>query len=301
MAKRHRVAVLAWAGEFTGQTKTVRALFSPMSMKMTATTFVVLMLSWPSLSANQGVLTGHAEQVYRQAQSGRWFADAVKLNPEILPTSDGQSFIVVWKATEKDPKRWIVSLHGTQGFATDDLAIWNPHLKNRDVGVISLQWWIGTDDSPKSYYTPMQIYREIDIALQRRGVQPRMAMLHGFSRGSANSFAVVALDAGRGRHYFSLAVASSGAVSLDYPPTRAILSGAFGDRPLRSTRWITVAGARDPNPDRAGIPGMKRTAAWLREQGATVVATIEDSAEGHGALQRNAKNARHVLDLFLHE
>ena len=92
-------------------------------MKMTATTVVVLMLSWPSLSANQVVLTGHAEQVYRQAQSGRWFADAVKLNPEILPTSDGQSFIVVWKATEKDPRRWIVSLHGTQGFASDDLAI----------------------------------------------------------------------------------------------------------------------------------------------------------------------------------
>lgn len=126
-------------------------------------------------------------------------------------------------------------------------------------------------------------------------------MLHGFSRGSANSYAVAALDAGRGKRYFSLAVASSGGVNLDYPPTRAILAGAFGDHPLRGTRWITVAGAHDPEPDRSGIPGMKRTAAWLREQGATVIETIEDPDEGHGALQRNPKNARRVLDLFLNE
>lgn len=272
-----------------------------MSMKIISATFIALMLSWQSVSANQATLTGHSEEVYRQAKSGRWFADAAMLNPDILPTSDGQSFIVVWKATEKKPKRWIVSLHGTHGFATDDLAIWYPHLKKRDVGLVSVQWWKGTGDTPLSYYTPMQIYREIDIALQKLGVQPGMVMLHGFSRGSANSYAVVALDAGRGRHYFSLAVASSGGVSLDYPPTRAILAGAFGDQPLRNTRWITAAGAHDPNPDSSGIPGMKQTAAWLREQGAIVIETIEDPDEGHGALLRNAKNARRVLDSFLDE
>lgn len=270
-------------------------------MKIFATIFVVLMQSWQSLAADQVTLTGPAADLYRQAQSGRWFADAAKLNPDIFPTSDGRSFMVVWKAAEKEPTRWIVSLHGTRGFATDDLAIWYPHLKDRDVGLVAVQWWIGPDDTPKSYYAPMQINREIDIALQKRGVRPGTVMLHGFSRGSANSYAVAALDAGRGKRYFSLAVASSGGVSLDYPPTRAILAGAFGDHPLRSTRWITVAGAHDPEPDRSGIPGMKRTAAWLREQGATVIEAIEDPAEGHGALQRNPKNARRVLDLFLNE
>jgi len=44
---------------------------------------------------------------------------------------------------------------------------------------------------------------------------------------------------------------------------------------------------------------MKRTAAWLVEQGATVVERIEDPAEGHVALQLNAANARHAIDLFL--
>ena len=88
-------------------------------------------------------------------------------------------------------------------------------------------------------------------------------------------------------------------VAVDYPPTRALLSGAFGARPLQGSRWITVAGRRDENPDRDGIPAMQRTATWLQEQGATVIARIEDPAAGHGALQLNPENARRVLDLFV--
>ena len=275
-------------------------LFST-SMRAIATACVVLMPCWQPAFPAQGraTLHGQSADAYRRAQGGQWFAQAAQLNPDVLPTSDGQSFVVAWKAPGTSPKRWIVSLHGSRGFATDDLAIWHPSLRDRNVGLLSVQWWIGADDGPRAYYAPLQIYREIDIALQRLGVQPGMAMLHGFSRGSANSYAVAAIDAGRGRRYFSLIVASSGGVAADFPPTRAILTGAFGDHPLRGTRWITAAGARDPNPDRAGIPGMRRTAAWLAEQGATVVERIEDPAEGHGALRLNAANARHVLDMFL--
>ena len=273
-------------------------------MKIVAVIAVILLLSLQSFSADTLPLTGHAAEVYRRAQGRRWFEDASKLNPKILPTSDGQSFIVVWKATEKSPKHWIVSLHGSEGFATDDLAIWHPHLKDREVGLLCVQWWIETGVDNKSYYAPTQIYREIDTALQKLGIQPGTVIFHGFSRGSANSYAITALDTGKGKHYFSLSVASSGGVGLDYPPTRAILDGAYGDHPLQNTRWITVAGAREENPaaqNRDGIPGMKRTAAWLQEQGANVIEAIEDPDKGHGALMLNAKNARHVLDLFLNE
>jgi hypothetical protein len=124
-------------------------------------------------------------------------------------------------------------------------------------------------------------------------------MLHGFSRGSTNTYAVAAIDAGKGRHYFSLAVASSGGIALNYPPSRAILDGEYGERPLKGSRWITVAGARDPEPGRDGVAAMRRTAAWLTDQGAIVVESIEDPDYGHGALMRNPKNARRVLDLFL--
>lgn len=266
---------------------------------------VVLQIFLASLSvlAADSALTGAAARLYQQARaSGRFFADAAKLKPEIHPTSDGRSYLLIWKGSPA-PKRWIVSLHGAgrpaRSFATDDLAVWHPHLKDREVGLVCLQWWLGTGDSPRDFLMPEQIYREIDQALASLGVAPGAVMLHGFSRGSANSYAVVALDAARGRRYFSLAVASSGGVVLDYPPNRALVAGVFGDHPLKGTRWITVAGGRDPNPDRDGIAGMRRTAAWLKEQGAIVVESIEDPASGHGALHLNPKNARRVLDTFL--
>lgn len=243
-------------------------------------------------------MTGQAAELYQKAQKSIWFGDAAKLNPEILPTSDGRSFLVAWKTTAR-PKRWIASLHGSNGFATDDLAHWLPHLKNRDVGIVCLQWWLGSGDKIESYYTPEQIYRELEKALGKLEVEAGMAMLHGFSRGSANSYAVMALDAGQGSRFFSLAVASSGGVRLDYPPTDAILYGRYGKDALKDTRWITCAGAGDRQPDRDGIPAMRRTAAWLKEQGAIVLAAIEDPEQGHGALVRNAENARRVLDLFL--
>lgn len=231
-------------------------------------------------------LPAAAADLYRKAQAGDWFAQADALHPTLVPTSDGRSFLVVWKPSAA-PKQWIVSLHGTGGFATDDLALWHPYLEGRDIGLVCVQWWLGEGDV---YYSPAQIYGEVDTVLKSLGVPPGQVMLHGFSRGSANSYALAAQDSGR---WFSLCVASSGGVGLDFPPTKEIVPGA-----LRPTRWVTAAGARDPNPDRDGIPGMRRTAEWLRQQGATVVDVIEDPVEGHGALMRNPANARRLLDLF---
>ncbi|MBI5595648.1 MAG: hypothetical protein HY928_06100 [Elusimicrobia bacterium] len=251
----------------------------------------------PGAPAAEQALNAEAESLYRRAQQGKFYAEAARLKPEVLPTSDGKSFLVVWKGAAR-PKRWIASLHGTGGFATDDLALWHPRLAERGIGLVCLQWWLGSE-GPRAYYRPQEVYRELDRALRRLGAKPGSVMLHGFSRGSANSYAVAALDAGRGARYFSLIAASSGGVSTDYPPTRAIVDGEFGKEPLKGTRWVTAAGAKDRNPDRDGIPGMRRTAEWLRGQGAVVLEAIEDPDQGHGALQRNPKNAERLLDLFL--
>jgi hypothetical protein len=272
-------------------------------MRRLASHFVFLLVLAVGHARAQTPLAGDAARLYQQAESdGRFFAEAARLNPEIRPASDGKSFYLVWRAFAA-PTRWIVSLHGAgrpaKGYATDDLAVWSRHLKGRDVGLVCLQWWLGSGDGPQAFYAPTEIYREIDRALTDLKVTPGAAMFHGFSRGSANSYAVMAIDAGRGKRYFSIAVASSGGVALDYPPTRALLAGQFGDRPLQGTRWITVAGGLDPNPDRDGVPGMRRTAAWLKEQGAIVVKSIEDPNSGHGALHRSPANSQIVLDLFL--
>lgn len=259
---------------------------------------LLAVLSLYQIAVAQTNLTGHAAELFKQAQTGKFYATAAKLHPQYLPTSDGQSFLCVWRATSTNaPKHWIVSIPGREGLATDDLAIWSKHLGDRDVGLVTVQWWLGGDNERDSYYRPEQAYREIDLALQKLRVTPGTVMFHGFSRGSANSYAIAALDNGRGKKYFALNVASSGGVALDYPPTRAITNGAYGDHPLRGTRWVTAAGAKDSERD--GSEAMRRTVAWLKEQGATVELSIEDPNLGHGALVLNPAKAKRLLDLFL--
>lgn len=233
-------------------------------------------------------LPGPAERLRLQAQErSRWWSDASALRPDFVPTQDGQSFFAVWK-TVPQPRYWIVSLHGSNGYASDDLAVWAPHLSDRQVGLICLQWWLGRDDL---YLPPARISQEVSAVLRTLKVPPGRVLLHAFSRGSANSYALAALDT---RRYFGLIVASSGGFNPDYPPNQLLSRG----RPLQGTRWITVAGAADPHPERDGLPAMRRTADWLREQGAEVLLTIEDPRGGHGAFHRNADNARKVLDRF---
>jgi hypothetical protein len=258
---------------------------------------VVAMLALPAAVPAAEPLPAAAQRVYELAQESRFAAEARRLGPGVVPTTDGKSFAVVWKPTAA-PERWVVSLHGSRGFATDDLALWHPHLDPARIGFIGLQWWLGQGDGPAGYYSPEQIARELDAVGTRAGVRARSALLHGFSRGASNLYAVAALTAARGNLAFSLFVASSGGAMLDYPPTRAIGQGTYGPRPLARTRWITACGERDPQAERDGCPGMRRTARWLAEQGAEVVLAIEDPLGGHGVLQRDARNVERVLRVF---
>jgi predicted esterase len=227
--------------------------------------------------------------------SGLLLAAAARAQPALdIPSADGSLTHAAWKPAGRI-ERWIVSLHGTGGSAKRDVEVWQKSLGGRPVGVLAIQWWRGQGDA---YLPPFEIYREIDFAASKLDIKPGNALLHGFSRGSANVYAVAALDHGRGRKLFSLYVASSGGVALDYPPTRAILEGRFGPRPLAGTRWVTACGDRDPNPDRDGCPGMRRTGQWLKEQGAIVLDAIEDPQSGHGALQLNPRNAERLLKWF---
>lgn len=220
-------------------------------------------------------------------------------NVHYMPTSDGKSYLLVWHPHETPPKKWLVSLPGTHGYATRDFEVWAPALKDRDIGFISIQWWLGQGDRTEDYYRPNEIYRELDQALNRLDVAPDTALLQGFSRGSANIYAVAALDRNRGHKYFSTVVANSGGVAIDYPPTREIVDGLYGTSPFTGTQWITSCGARDENPDRDGCPAMQRTAKWLEQMGGKVVLQIEDAQAGHGALNTNLDNARQVLDLYM--
>ncbi len=258
---------------------------------------VSLMLAAASMDAVSEPLSAQAQQLFvRATQSAKLSADT-----EMIPTKDGRSFFLVREpqALKGKPHKWIVSLHGSNGFATRDLEIWGGFLKGRDLGIISLQWWFGGGEKTEDYYSPFDIYRELDLLMRSMGIKPGDAMLEGFSRGSANIYAIAALDINKGQHYFSLFVANSGRASLDYPPTRAVETGRFGDMPYKGSRWITSCGERDTHPDRDGCPGMRHTGEWLKRLGGDVAFAIEDRNEGHGAFHRNPQNANRALDWFV--
>jgi transposase len=69
----------------------------------------------------------------------------------------------------------------------------------------------------------------------------------------------------------------------------------------KGSRWVTSCGVRDPNPERDGCPGMRRTGDWLKNLGAEINFAIEDNTEGHGAFHRNPQNVNQVLDWFLQQ
>lgn len=234
-----------------------------------------------------------------QARKQPSFVRVASWNPQFYPTSDGKSYVLVWYRGDKPPSKWLVSLPGTQGYATHDFFVWSLALNGRsDIGFISIQWWLGRNDGVREYYDPPEINKEIGQTLARLNVQPDTAMLAGFRRGAANIYAVAALDHNKGHHYFSTAVASSGGMSEDYPPNQQIINGAYGKTPFAGMKWITSCGMLDPNPDRDGCPAMKKTAEWLKAKGADVILQIEDPAKGHGALNTNLANAKKVLDLY---
>lgn len=214
--------------------------------------------------------------------------------------ANGRGFFLVW-SPQPAPERWIVSMPGRRGIVTDEFALWAPHLRGRNVGLVEVQWWLGKGDGVRDYLTPQEIYRELEQLLPSLGVKPGRVLLHGFSRGSANIYAVAALDGNAGQRYFTVFVANSGGVALDYPPTRAVENGDSGTLPYKNTLWITVCGERDPQPERDGCPGMRRAAAWLQQKGATIAMAIEDQKHGHGALHANPENAARVLDWYLQQ
>ena len=139
----------------------------------------------------------------------------------------------------------------------------------------------------------------IEPMLKRVDAAAGSVLLHGFSRGSTNVYAVAALDAVSRNRFFSYVVANAGGAAPDYPPTRRLMEGAYGDRPYAGQRWITACSARDPDPDRDGCPAMQSAASLVRKLGGDVVLAIADAQGGHGAFHRNPANVERVLALFV--
>ncbi len=254
-----------------------------------------------------GVLFGQSD---KQALTGQKLIDsaqsaqaaeydfALKLGAEITVTPDEKSFYVFWK-----PKNYsastplVVSIHGHGSWAVRDFYMWYPYIQDRGYALLTLQWWRGTGEETADYFRPEEMYRMLDQVFREKNIQAP-ALLHGFSRGSANTYALAALDVHSGNRYFDLFIANAGKANEGYPPNQAIQKGRMGPSPLAGTRWITVAGGKDKHQERDGIAGMRETQSWLKKYGADIILAIEDPDGDHGVFHRNPKNVAQALDAF---
>lgn len=236
-----------------------------------------------------------------QAANAERYQYAVEQGAQILPTTDGKSFYVLWLPANSDPANpppIIVSLHGHGSWAFDEFFLWHSYAVERGYGILALQWWFGGGEEVADYYLPQQMYPVIENALRENHVQSQTVLLHGFSRGSANSYGLVALDRASGNNFFLLTVSNSGGATRNFPPNQSIERGDFGAQPFANTHWVMVCGMNDPNPDRDGCSGMRTTRDWVTQYGGAVDLLIEDPNGDHGAFHRNPANVNAALDVF---
>ncbi len=235
----------------------------------------------------------------RAANSGR-YAFAIDHGAQVVGTSDGRSFAVVWfppgAGDEKPPV--IATIHGHDSWAFDEFFLWQPYAAERGYGIVALQWWLGEGERYEDYYSPGDVNREVSIVLDHENVEPGTVLFHGFSRGSANSYAVVAYDNSGREGYYLLAVANAGKPGLEFPDNVAIASGILGPPPLAGTHWVTFCGGKDEHPERDGCAGMREAAAWIDHYGGSVLKAIDDPNGDHGGFHRSPANVDAALDIF---
>ena len=253
-------------------------------------------LAWPLFArADSASLLAQA-----QVADPPRYAFALAKGAEIRHTSDNKSFTMWWQpSSTAAPKGVIVPLHGHAGWATDGIALWQPYAEKYGYAILSLQWWFGGGEATSDYYTPDEIYPILSSRLGEKAVKPGTVFFNGFSRGSANSYAVAALDAAAsGRRYFGLVLSNAGGAQLGYPPNQQIDAGYFGQLPFKGVNWAMYCGELDPEPAMNGCVGMMASKNWVMKHGATMVLFIDDPTGGHGGFMLNSANVELALSTY---
>ncbi len=224
---------------------------------------------------------------------------AVNNNAEIRNTSDNKAFTIWWQPSTGTPAGVLVTLHGHGSYASDEFYLWQPYLQAKGYAILALQWWFGGGETVADYYQPHEMYPIIASLLKEKGVQPGTVLLHGYSRGSANSYAVTALDTSSGNRYINMTLSNAGGAAADFPPNQQIAAGALGVSPFSGIQWVMYCGELDPDPTINGCPAMTAAKSWVTQYGATVKLLIDDPNGGHGGFMLSSSNVTTALNQFV--
>ncbi len=202
-----------------------------------------------------------------------------------IATPDGNSFYLKWFPASATPSATplMVTLHGSNGNAFNEFYLWHQRAKKKGVGIIALQWYRGDWTSPPNdYFNDTILYTDIDSALRKIKYPSNKAMYHGFSRGSARSYAIAFRDVhSSGKNYFCTIFSNAGKPDSAYPIYGIINGGTYGHTFLTGKKWGMFGGGQDPNQGVSGIQGMNMAKNWVQANGGTVGLFIMDAGLNH--------------------
>ncbi|MBK6521711.1 MAG: T9SS type A sorting domain-containing protein [Sphingobacteriaceae bacterium] len=203
-------------------------------------------------------------------------------------TADGKTFYMKWFPSGATPSLTplMVGLHGSGGNAFLMMAKHLQSAQSQSVGMICLQWYLGSSSSaPNDYFGDTTLYTYIDTALKRIKYPKNKALYHGFSRGSARSYAIQFLDVypGVGKNYFCTIMSNAGKPDSAYPFFQAVNSPTNTNHSFcKGKKWAMFCGGLDPNPGRDGCPGMNSAKTnWVQANGGSVGLFIQDPNLAH--------------------
>lgn len=226
---------------------------------------------------------------------------AIDHGAAFIPTPDSLSFLIQWFPPGADPATSpvIVTLHGHSSWAFDEFFEWYPLALEHGCGIIALQWWRGASAvPPDDYFSDSTIYEDFAGALAAINYPPGRALLHGFSRGSAVSYAVTFRDIQSGNNYFCTTLSNAGAVVLNYPLYAAIDAGVYGPNVFAGKQWMLYCGGLDTILT-STCSAMTFSENWLIGQGATIDLFIQDADGGHGGFHMDTANVALALNEYL--
>ncbi|NUM31296.1 MAG: T9SS type A sorting domain-containing protein [Bacteroidetes bacterium] len=249
-------------------------------------TFFLILIAVISNKSVFSQLSGKAKMLYDSAyaQDPILVKTALTNGAKIFSTSDNNSFYLQWipDGTTPDATPLIVSLHGSGCNAFMEFKSWYLQAKIHKCGIIAIQWYRYIPNPPLDYFTDDTLYSYIDSALANINYPSNKALLHGFSRGSARTYAMIFNDIQSGNNYFCTTISNAGDADLNYPLYDSINNGNYGATVFMNKHWNLFCGGKDTT---TYCYEMKNTEKWLQSQGAIVDIFIQDAALDHNGFQ----------------
>jgi len=206
----------------------------------------------------------------------------------------------VWPADAPATTRYLVTLHGTAERSEKNFYWWYPRVLSLraaglELGIIAAQYHDPQASAEEGYLDVEAIYTLLDHVLKAVFEAGRAAqsghIFHGFSRGSANQYALSLLDR-RAARWSDTFIADSGAWPPDQAPLPIVQDAIDAGEPvLNGVRFYCYYGLQDHDPDQNGVHAQTHAAAVVESLGGTAT-LVADPTGCHSAFLQGVDSDR---------